>query len=193
VEAIGEVRGNPRENLQSYWLKRRWPDDTAVRARIVDFALYRREGTKTRIMLEAIEEAFGHKEKVEFDKLSIEHVLPQTISNNSASRNWKAMLGENWSEGHEKYVHTLGNLTLTGYNPDLSNSSFEMKKDLLKQSHLDLNKYFTDFDVWNADAILARSKKLVEEVIRRWPRPLSDVQYAASAEAMSPSSTVREK
>ena len=159
VEAISEVRETPRQDLQAYWLKRRWPDDTAVRERILDFALYRREGSKARIMLEAIEESFDHKEKVDLSKLTIEHVLPQTISNNAAGKSWKAMLGENWSEIHEKYVHTLGNLTLTGYNPDLSNSSFDKKKDLLKQSHLELNTYFADMDAWNAETIVARSRE----------------------------------
>jgi hypothetical protein len=184
VEAISEVRENPRQDLQAYWLKRRWPDDNAVRERILDFALYRREGSKARIMLEAIEESFDHKEQVDLNKLTIEHVLPQTISNNASGKSWKTMLGENWSEIYEKYVHTLGNLTLTGYNPDLSNSSFDKKKDLLQQSHLELNRHFADMSTWNAETIVARSKELAEDVIRLWPRPASDVQYAASAEAM---------
>ena len=184
VEAIGEVRKNPRQDLQAYWLKRRWPDDATVRDRIVDFALYRREGAKTRVILEAIEEGFDHKEKVNLSTLSIEHVLPQTISNNAAGKSWKAMLGENWAEIHEKYIHTLGNLTLTGYNPDLSNSSFDAKKKLLQQSHVELNTYFADIAVWNAEAILVRSRKLVDQVIRMWPRPATDVLYIASADAM---------
>jgi len=184
VEAIGVLRDNPRQDLEKYWLSRRWPDDAAVRQRIVDFALYRREGAKARVMLEAIEEAYGHKEKVNLNdpKIQVEHVLPQTISNNAAGRSWKAMLGENWEEMQEKYIHTLGNLTLTGYNPDLSNSSFDKKKELLQESHLELNKHFTELQAWNADTIVARSKKLAEEIIRLWPRPVG--AYAASAEAM---------
>ena len=185
VEAIGVLRDDPRQDLQKYWLGRRWPDDSALRERIVDFALYRRESAKAWVMLEAIEESFGHKEKVDLNPLTIEHVLPQTISNNAAGRSWKAMLGDNWQEIHEKYVHTFGNLTLTGYNPDLSNSSFETKKELLEASHLELNKHFKDLAAWNAEGIVARSKKLVDDVIRLWPRPFSGVQYAASAEALS--------
>lgn len=186
VEAIGALRGNPRQDLQAYWLSRRWPDDAAVRDRIVDFALYRREGAKARVILETIEEAFGHKEPVDLNdpKIQVEHVLPQTISNSAAGRSWKAMLGENWQEIHEKFIHTLGNLTLTGYNPDLSNSNFDTKKDLLQESHLELNKHFTDLEAWNADAIVARCKKLVEDIIRLWPRPVSNLPYAASAEAL---------
>ena len=134
--------------------------------------------------MEAIEEGFDHKEKVNLSTLSIEHVSPQTTSNNAAGKSWKAVLGENWAEIHEKYIHTLGNLTLTGYNPDLSNSSFDAKKKLLQQSHVELNTYFADIDVWNAEAILVRSRKLVEQVIRMWPRPATDVLYIASADAM---------
>ena len=184
VEAISALREHPRQDLQKYWLSRRWPDDAAVRVRLVDFALYWREGTKARVILEEIEESYDHKEKVGLSTLTIEHVLPQTISNNADGRSWKAMLGDNWQEVHEKYVHTLGNLTLTGYNAPLSNSKFETKKELLEESNLQLNKHFADLPAWNAAAIVARSKKLVEEIIRLWPSPVSDVQYAASAEAL---------
>lgn len=186
VEAIGALRENPRQDLQAYWLRRRWPDDTALVERIVDFGLYRREGAKARVILKAVEEAFGHKEQVDLNDplIQVEHVLPQTISNNAAGRSWKEMLGDNWQNLHEKYVHTLGNLTLTKYNPPLSNSSFDNKKKLLKESHLELNKHFTDLQAWNAETIVARSKKLVEDIIRLWPRPPSSLQYAASAEAL---------
>lgn len=184
VEAIGAIQDNPRQNLQTYWLKRRWPDDAALRERIIDFALYRREPAKARVILEAIEESFAHKEKVDLTTLTIEHVLPQTISNNADGKNWKIMLQDSWQEIHEKYVHTLGNLSLTGYNPPLSNSRFDTKKNLLQQSHLELNKYFSELSAWNAEAITGRSKKLVEDIIRLWPRPSSNVHYAASADAL---------
>jgi hypothetical protein len=186
VEAIGALRENPRQDLQAYWLKRRWPDDSTLKERIVDFGLYHREGAKARVILEAIEEAFDHKEPVDLSdpKIQVEHVLPQTISNNEAGRSWKKLLGDDWQNLHEKYVHTLGNLTLTGYNPSLSNSGFDTKKKLLKESHLELNKYFTDMQGWNADTVVIRSKKLADDIIRLWPRPPSNVPYTASAEAM---------
>ena len=184
VEAITALRDSPRQDLQTYFLNRRWPDDNAFKERLVDFPLYRREGKKTRVILEAIEENFGHKEKVGLRDLSIEHIMPQTITNNSAGKSWKAMLGENWQEFHERYLHTLGNLTLTGYNPDLSNSSFEKKKELLADSHLDLNAVFEPLSEWNAERIRSRSANLAEHVARLWPRPKSEVQYSASAEAL---------
>ena len=138
VEAITMVRSNPRADLQAYWLARRWPDDTAVRERLPGFELYRREPTKARIILEGLEGSFGHRERVDLSTLTIEHVMPQTITNNKNGKAWKEMLGEEWEQIHGGLLHTLGNLTLTGYNTELSNWPFETKRVELDKSHLDL-------------------------------------------------------
>lgn len=183
VEVISVIKYDPRQDLAQYWLRRRWPDDITLKERLADYPLYWREGKKTRVILEAIEQSYGHKEKVDLSNLSIEHVMPQTISNNAAGRSWKTMLGENWAELHEKHLHTLGNLTLTGYNPDLSNSSFERKQELLSESHLELNKFFEGLSAWTADSIRNRSSALSDVVIRLWPRPPTESAYMASAEA----------
>ena len=183
VEAIKMLKGDPRRDLQAYWLDRRWPDDAALRERTLNFEIYRREGQKTRVILETLEESYGHKERVDLSTLSIEHVMPQTITNNSAGRGWKAMLGDKWQEVYDRLLHTLGNLTLTGYNPNLSNSSYEDKQPLFAESHLELNSYFASQPIWNADAIMARSRQLAERIAILWPRPDSAVGYEASAEA----------
>ena len=183
VDAISVLGSNPRRELQSYWLNRRWPDDAALRESLIDFPIYRRESPKARAILEAIEASHKHKEKVNPQLLSIEHVMPQTIKNDSAGKSWKAMLGEKWTEIHERYVHTLGNLTLTGYNPDLSNSSFERKKELLQESHVVLNKYFEKLTGWTEESIKRRTLALADIVVRLWPRPATEVAYSPSAEA----------
>jgi uncharacterized protein with ParB-like and HNH nuclease domain len=184
VEAISVLRDNPRQDLRMYWLNRRWPDDFSLRDKLCDFPIYRREGRKARVILEEIEDSYKHKEKVDTGKLSIEHVMPQTLGSNSAGRNWKTMLGDGWQEVHEKYLHSLGNLTLTGYNPDLSNSSFERKKELLHDSHLELNKYFSSLTTWTEEAIRNRADKLAHIVAQLWPRPASNIEYSPSAEAV---------
>ena len=63
------------------------------------------------------------KETIRVEDYTIEHVMPQTLP-----EEWQSELGENWREVHEKYRHTIGNLTLTGYNPELSNRSFRDKQ-----------------------------------------------------------------
>ncbi len=184
VEAITMVRSNPRADLQAYWLARRWPDDTAVRERLPGFELYRREPTKARVILEGLEESFGHRERVDLSTLTIEHVMPQTITNNKNGKAWKEMLGEEWEQIHDALLHALGNLTLTGYNTELSNSPFDTKRVELAKSHLDLNTYFTSLPKWDADAIRRRSVALTERVLTLWPRSANGIPYSASAEAM---------
>jgi hypothetical protein len=183
VEVISAIKENPRQDLSQYWLRRRWPDDMTLKERLADFPIYWREGKKTRVILESIEQSFGHKEKVDLRNLSIEHVMPQTISNNTAGRSWKTMLGDTWEELHDKHLHTIGNLTLTGYNPDLSNSSFDRKRQLLEESHLELNKVFGALPAWTAEDIKRRSAALADVVMRLWPRPLTESVYVASTEA----------
>jgi hypothetical protein len=184
AEAITMIRGNPRADLQTYWLARRWPDDAAVRERLPSFELYRRESTKARVILEGLEESFGHRERVDLTTLTIEHVMPQTITNNKNGKAWKEMLGEEWEQTHDALLHALGNLTLTGYNNELSNSAFETKQVELAKSHLDLNTYFTNRPKWDAKAIRERSVALTERALVLWSRPATSVVYAASAEAM---------
>jgi hypothetical protein len=171
VEAIAAMKDAPREDLREYYLRRRWPDDAAFIPRLQEFALYRREPKKCRLILEALERSYGHKEKVDPNILSIEHIMPQTIEVGKSAEAWQAMLGDGWQSLHEKRLHTIGNLTLTGYNPDLGNKSFPEKRAELARSNLVLNRYFEDVDTWDEQAIEARGEKLAAEVARLWPRP----------------------
>ena len=61
------------------------------------------------------------KERVNIDEYTIEHIMPQ---NERLPVEWQQELGSNWQEVHEKYLHTIGNLTLTGYNSELSDRPF---------------------------------------------------------------------
>ena len=79
-----------------------------------------------------------NNEKVDIATLSIEHFMPQTLTNS-----WKARIGENYQFIHDRYLHNIGNLSLSGDNTQLGNKSFEDKKQILKaQSKLKLNQYF---------------------------------------------------
>ena len=128
--------------------------------------------------MKALEESFGHRERVDLSTLTIEHILPQAITNNKNGKAWKEMFGEEWEQTHDSLLHTLGNLTLTGYNTELSNSPFETKQIELAKSHLDLNAYFTSLTRWNADAIRRRSVALTERALALWPRPASGIAYS---------------
>ena len=105
--------------------------------------------------------------------LTIEHVLPQT-----PTPGWNAMLhddlgpDENFAEVHESMVHTLGNLTLTGYNSELSNSSFGVKRVKLAGSGVAINQEIAKLARWGRPEIRERAARLAERVIDKWPGPI---------------------
>jgi hypothetical protein len=144
---------------------KQYPRDTEFRERLITSKLYGpgERIEKTKIVLERLEESFDHQEQVTFDDLQIEHVMPQTLTDS-----WKAALGEDWEATHELLLHTLGNLTLTGYNAPLSNDDFSNKKKILAQSHLELNKYFGSVDKWDDQAIRQRAEILAERSLQIW-------------------------
>ncbi len=143
---------------------RDYPKDIEFRSRLVDVKLYGgNRSEKCKLILESIEESFEHKEQVSFAKLSIEHVMPQTLN-----ESWKENLGDDWAITHELLRHTLGNLTLTAYNPELSNNTFEQKKEHFENSHLELNKYFQSRTSRRREAIEERADYLADIALQIW-------------------------
>lgn len=118
---------------------------------------------KTRLILESLEEHFSHKETVQFDNLTIEHVMPQTLS-----EWWQNHLGEEWEKTHELYLNTIGNLTLTAYNQEMSNDDFVTKKKIYAESHLELNRYFSQCSSWIQTEIEKRSEMLAQKALEIW-------------------------
>ena len=109
------------------------------------------------------------KEKVVIDNLSIEHIMPQ---NKNLSPVWQRMLGDNWESVKERYLHTLGNLTLTGYNSELGDRPFAEKKALLEAAGTHITVLYSDVkdrEIWNADAIEARANRLAAIILRLFP------------------------
>jgi hypothetical protein len=185
IEAIGVASDTPVERLRRYWLERGWPDDAAFTRALGDFQIYKREPRKARMLLEALELSLRQKEQVPLHSLTVEHVMPQSITDDAAGQAWKAALGENWDDLHERYLHVLGNLTLTGYNPELGKMAFHGKQAVYRGSNVGLNRHFRDLTTWNAEAIKNRTTSLGAQLCQTWPRPRSDQPYAVSADDLS--------
>jgi hypothetical protein len=81
------------------------------------------------------------------------------------------MLGPAASDIHLAYLHTLGNLTLTGYNSPLSNHPFERKAQLLQESHLELNREIGEASEWGEPQIIERAESLAKRALTIWPGP----------------------
>ena len=125
-------------------------------------------------------ENYHHKEPIHVTEYTIEHVMPQ---NPNLSETWQQELGDNWEDVHEKYLHTLGNLTLTGYNSELSDNSFKEKQSMeggFADSHLRLNKSLAKLPKWDEHAIQERARELSETMVKVWPCPELDEEILAS-------------
>lgn len=120
-------------------------------------------------------ENFDRKERVEVDEYTIEHIMPQ---NPNLSEQWKKDLGPEWKRIQETWLHTLGNLTLTGYNSEYSDRSFLEKRDMengFNDSPIKMNQTLRKIKVWNEEAIIKRAKDLSEIGLKVWKFPnLSD-------------------
>ena len=104
---------------------------------------------------------------------TIEHIMPQ---NPNLSKAWQDELGENFQEIYEKYLHTIGNLTLiaTRDNPALSDLPFGKKRDMdggFRDSPLRLNRSLAQTEQWNEKTILARAEELAEKALKIWISP----------------------
>jgi predicted transport protein len=116
-------------------------------------------------------ENYKRKEFVNVDDYTIEHIIPQ---NPELSAEWQRMLGDDWKEVQSKYLHSLGNLTLTGYNSELSDKPFTLKKTMVggfNDSPIRLNDFLRTVDIWNAENIESRAKVLAEKARQIWFAP----------------------
>ncbi len=153
----------PVDAIKNLLQSQKYPKDDAFRMCFQQTAFYGLSPTK--LILGTLEAHYSCKETVKLDELSIEHIMPQ-----SPSSDWKKHLGENWEQTYELYLHTIGNLTLTGYNPELGNLEFEKKKVVYEKSNLSLNKYFKDNNIssWQEDDIKKRAEELAEQALKIW-------------------------
>lgn len=116
-------------------------------------------------------ENHGQKEIVNIESCTIEHILPQKKELSVA---WQKELGPDWKEVQTRYLHTIGNLTLTEYNSELSDRPFQEKRDMengLGRSLIRLNKGLAQVEQWNKEAIEKRAEQLAQRAIRIWSLP----------------------
>lgn len=107
------------------------------------------------------------KEKVYVSgDITIEHIMPQTLT-----PQWQIELGKKYEDIHAQYLHTIGNLTISGYNSELSNKSFRDKKEIFKNSNISICRNICDFETWNDESIKQRGKILFDTALKIWNLP----------------------
>ncbi|GHP78232.1 hypothetical protein VN0240_12250 [Helicobacter pylori] len=149
--------------------EQRFPNDDEFRNSFITIDFYKKFKKKTKCFLERLEN-FDTKESVNTQKCTIEHIMPQKLT----EEEWERDLGENFQEIHDKYLHTIGNLTLTGYNYEYSNKPFQEKRDMengFKQSSLKLNQSLKDLESFGEKEIEKRASDLADLALKIWTYP----------------------
>jgi uncharacterized protein with ParB-like and HNH nuclease domain/predicted transport protein len=164
--------------------KRRFPSDTEFREALEARDVY--DMRTCHYLLDRLEN--DGKERTITSTLTIEHVLPQS---EEMRPEWKTMLGADWKSIQESWQHRLGNLTLTGYNPEYSNLPFEQKKTLIDKegrqvglnfSPLRLNKFIKEQTAWTQKEIERRGNELAKRAVSIWPLLIADPSSVRAAE-----------
>jgi uncharacterized protein with ParB-like and HNH nuclease domain/predicted transport protein len=165
-----------KASLQMLEGYKRFPSDSEFEKELVMKDVY---NFRSRNYLLSSLENHGRKELVNVDSYTIEHVMPQ---NPNLSDEWRRMLGENWKIVQENFLHTIGNLTLTGYNSELSDRPFGQKKTMeggFNDSPIRLNEFFRRVEIWNEKEMLTRAGELANKASKTWKSPnLNEEQLA---------------
>ena len=157
-----------KAHLLSLLSYRQFPSDQEFQRELLERDLYNFQ--RCSYFLHRLENE-GRKERVSADEYTVEHILPQ---NKDLSEKWKQDLGPEWKRVQKTWLHSLGNLTLTGYNPEYSDRPFAEKRDMkggFGKSPLKLNEGLSTCEVWDEDAIQIRAKKLAMIAAKVWAAP----------------------
>ncbi len=165
--------------------KQRFPNNDEFKKLFITIDFYNFQ--KKEYFFERLEN-FNTKEPVNTKECTTEHIMPQTLT-----PKWKRDLGENFQAIHDKYLHTIGNLTKTGYNDKYSNKSFQEKRDMesgFKQSPLRLNQSLRNLEVFGEKEIEERASDLADWALKIWTYPKLD---AETLEKYKPKKDKKEK
>lgn len=136
------------------------PSDNQFVEALINSNIYK--DRKTCSYLLALIENDKYKEKIMLTNITIEHIIPQNKTDE-----WRGMIGENYDYIYDKYLHTLGNLTLTGFNSELSDKPYTEKREMINTTSkfIVLNEEFKNHSMWNESSILSRAKRLSQLLI----------------------------
>lgn len=141
------------------------PSDTTFKEKLMSENIYKNRSL-CKYLLSILENGVNAiKEIVQIDSdTTIEHIMPQ----NKDNEDWRREIGENFDVVYDRYLHTLGNLSLTGYNSELSDKKFKEKVDMIKakSKFVVLNQDVVDKQNWNEKTITARADRLSSKLLQ---------------------------
>ena len=159
-------------------MNKSFPKDEEFRAEFIKCNFYKKGTEFCEYALKSLE-SIENKEQIDMGNITIEHVMPQTLNSE-----WRIELGNKFEQIHFAYLNTIGNLTITGYNSELSNKSFKVKKERYKDSNIKICREIAKYDNWREIEIKNRAEKLFEKAKKFWKVPqgyddknIDDLEY----------------
>lgn len=163
----GNIREYIKETLLSYTKNKKWPNDSEFKRAFGEFSLYTAQKAKQcQYILTKIEKSYYDKEHLEYTNFSIEHIIPQTLTDL-----WKNELTQATIMTHDRWKDSIGNLTLTAVNAELSNKTFSEKKRIYQKTNLNITKNILMEPTWNKSKIEKRAEKLFDRAKEIWVYP----------------------
>lgn len=186
LNTVRDDGGNLREAFEAILLgeegtARRMPSDVEFERALSTRDCYAFK--RSFYLLTTLENSWHAKDPLDFSEgtFSTEHIMPKNALN---SVEWREVLGDDCERVYDELLNTLGNLTLTAYNPELSDAPFAEKKAHFKggfdQDYLVISKELHDLDVWDENSIRARAMRLAERALNVWPFPELSADVVAS-------------
>lgn len=163
-----------KQNIFSLTWAQRMPKDDEIIQTLQTLKIYSINASRTKMILDKLENN-KRKEYVPTSEYTIEHIMPQTLSNE-----WKQDLGTDYERIYETYLHTIGNLTLTGYNSEYKNKRFIEKLECTdkkgqkigyKYTPIKISSYIATLNQWGEEQIVERAKRMAEEITQIWAYP----------------------
>ena len=153
------------KQIEKGLMNKSFPGDEEFRAEFIKCNFYKKGTEFCKYTLKLLE-TFENKEQTDMENITIEHIMPQTLNSE-----WRIELGSKFEQIHSEYINTIGNLTLTGYNPELSNKNFELKKRYYEESNIKMSREIANYDKWKDTEIKDRAEQLFEKAKRIWKLP----------------------
>lgn len=161
------------ESIKNLTWAQRMPDDQELYERIRTVDIYNKYFVRT--LLDKLEKS-QNKDYIHDEGFTIEHIMPQTINDpaKNEKEDWIKDLGDNWQDIHNKYLNTLGNLTLSGYNPEYKNYRFKIKKEMkngYNETPIRISYSLRDSEKWGEDEIIKRADEMSGLIVKIWKYP----------------------
>jgi len=153
------------KQIEKGLMSKSFPGDEEFRAEFIKCNFYKKGTEFCKYTLKLLE-TFENKEQTDMENITIEHIMPQTLNSE-----WRIELGSKFEQIYSEYINTIGNLTLTGYNPELSNKNFELKKRYYEESNIKMSREIANYDKWKDTEIKDRAEQLFEKAKRIWKLP----------------------